>query len=141
MNYLLDTNVVSEWTKPAPDAGVVGWLEQADEDRIFLSVVTLTELRYGIERLPLSKRRKALEDWIDNELLLRFESRILMIDPTIADACGKLVAQSEAIGRPLEVVDAFLAATAQVNQLTLVTRNVDHFQPFLRIIVNPWTRP
>jgi predicted nucleic acid-binding protein len=141
MKYLLDTNVVSEWTKPRPDAGVVGWLEQADEDRAFLSVVTVTELRYGIERLPLSNRRKALEDWMENELLLRFESRILAIDPAIADACGKLVAQSEAMGRQLELVDAFLAATARVNQLTLVTRNVEHFQPFLRIIVNPWTRP
>lgn len=138
MNFLLDTNVVSEWMKPRPDPGVVSWLAEADEDRVFISVVTLAELRYGIERLAAGKRRKRLEDWLENELPLRFEGRILAIGTVIADACGKAVARGEAAGRRLEAMDAFLAATAEVHRLTLVTRNASDFQPLLHSIVNPW---
>ncbi|HKZ73859.1 MAG TPA: PIN domain-containing protein, partial [Steroidobacteraceae bacterium] len=85
MSFLLDTNVVSEWTKPQPNRGVITWLEEADEDRVFLSVATLAELRHGIERLPAGNRRKLLDDWLRDELPLRFESRILSVDETVAD--------------------------------------------------------
>ena len=88
MSFLLDTNVVSDWTKPNPNPGLIAWLEEVDEDRVYLSVVTLTELRYGIERLAVGKRRKRLDDWLQHELPLRFEGRILSIDSTVADACG-----------------------------------------------------
>lgn len=138
MSFLLDTNVVSEWTKPAPNPGIAAWLAGTAEDQVFLSVVTLTELRCGIERMASGRRRKRLNDWLQNELLMRFEGRILSIDRAIADACGKLVARSEAMGRPIEAMDAFIAATAEVHQLTLVTRNAPDFQPILNAILNPW---
>jgi predicted nucleic acid-binding protein len=138
VNFLLDTNVVSEWTKPRPNPGVVTWLAEADEDRVFLSVVTLAELRYGMERMAAGRRRRQLEDWLEQDLLLRFEHRVLAIDPAIADACGKLVARGEATGRPVEAMDAFLAATAEVHHLTLVTRNASDFRPLLKSVVNPW---
>ena len=64
MNFLLDTNVVSEWTKPRPDTGVVAWLAEADEDRIFISVITVAELRHGVERLPAGARRERLDTWL-----------------------------------------------------------------------------
>ncbi|MGH9436127.1 MAG: type II toxin-antitoxin system VapC family toxin [Terriglobia bacterium] len=139
MSFLLDTNVVSEWMKPSPNPGLAGWLAEIDEDRVFLSVVTLTELRYGIDRMAAGRRRKRLNEWLQDELPARFAGRIVPIDRAVADACGKLVVRSEAAGRPIEAMDAYLAATAEVHQLTLVTRNAPHFQPVLRAILNPWT--
>lgn len=139
MSFLLDTNVVSEWMKPRPNPGLIAWLEEVDEDRVFLSVVTLAELRYGIERLVPGKRRKQLDEWLRNELPQRFNGRILNIDSAVADVCGKVLAQREADGRPIEARDAFIAATAEVYQLALVTRDASGFEPTMRVIVNPWT--
>jgi toxin FitB len=139
VSFLLDTNLISEWMKPRPNPGVVAWLADVDEDRTFLSVVTLTELRYGIERLATGNRRQRLEDWLQEELPLRFEGRLLPIDSGVADACGRFVAHSEALGHRMEVMDAFIAATAATHRLTLVTRDVSHFQPVLRNVLNPWT--
>lgn len=138
MRFLLDTNTVSEWVKPRPNAGVVAWMNSIDEDRVFLSVVSLAEARYGIERLAHGNRRRQLEEWLGCELPLRFEGRILPVDARIADTWGKIVSRSEAAGRPIAVMDAFLAATAEVHQLTLVTRNISHFS-LLKTVVNPWS--
>jgi predicted nucleic acid-binding protein len=139
VSFLVDTNVVSEWVKPRPNPGVVAWLAGTDEDQVFLSVVTLAELRHGVERIATGRRQKQLRAWLENDLPTRFEGRVLSIDAAIADACGKLVAKSEAAGRPVEAMDALLAATAQVHQLTLVTRNTAHFHPILKALLNPWT--
>jgi hypothetical protein len=139
MSFLLDTNVVSEWLKPRPDPGVVTWLTKVDESQTFLSVVTITELRYGIERMAAGHRRRRLNEWLGNELLPRFDGRILPVDLIIADACGRLIARSEALGRPLEPRDGFIAATAEVHGMTLVTRNASDFQRTLKAIVTPWS--
>lgn len=138
MNFLLDTNAVSEWVKPRPNPGLIGWSESADEDRIFLSVVSLAELRYGVERMAPGRRRSRLEQWLQHELPLRFEGRILPVDANVAEAWGRTVSRSEAAGRPIGAMDALLAATAETHQLTLVTRNVSHF-PLLKTVLNPWT--
>jgi len=138
MSFLLDTNVVSEWMKPQPHLGVIAWLDQVDEDRTFLSVVTLTELRYGVDRLPAGTRRKRFEDWLEHDLPLRFEGRILSIDGAIADAGGRLLSQGDAAGRPMQGLDALIAATAHVHGLTLVTRNVADFEATTQSILNPW---
>ena len=138
MNFLLDTNVLSEPMKARPNAGVLSWLAQVDEDSVFLSVVTITELRYGIERLATGKRRDRLEGWLRKDLTSRFGERILPVDLEIADACGRLVARSETVGRPIEARDAFIAATAEVRGLTLVTRNASDFEATVKDIVTPW---
>ncbi len=138
MNFLLDTNVVSEWTKPHPDQGVVDWLARIDEDAVFLSVVTFAELRHGIERLPASKRRRQLDEWLRAELPLRFEQRILQVDGAVADEWGRLVARHDALGRPIHAMDALIAATAQVHALTLVTRNASDFEASVKSVVRPW---
>jgi len=138
VNFLLDTNAVSEWVKPQPNPGLIGWMAAADEDRIFISVVSLAELHYGVERMPASRRRSRLEQWLQHELPLRFENRILLVDTNIAEAWGRAVSRSEAAGRPIGAIDAFLAATAEIHQLTLVTRNVSDF-PLLKAVLNPWT--
>jgi hypothetical protein len=138
VNFLLDTNAVSEWVKPRPNSGLIGWMESADEDRIFLSVVSLAELRYGVERMAAGRRRTRLEQWLQHELPLRFEGRILSVDTTVAEAWGRTASRGEAAGRPMGAMDAFLAATAETHQLTLVTRNVSYF-PLLKAVLNPWT--
>lgn len=139
MSFLLDTNVVSEWMKPSPDMGVISWLTEVDEDRTFLSVITLAELRHGIERLPAGRRRTQLDQWLRDDLPARFDSRILPIDSTVADAWGHVVARRAAIGRPIGAMDAFVAATAQIHGLTLVTRNVSNFEASVSGILNPWS--
>lgn len=138
MNFLLDTNVISEPMKARPNAGVLAWLAQINEDSVFLSVVTITELRYGIERLASGRRRDRLDGWLRKDLIARFEGRIFSIDFEIADACGRLVARSESLGRPIEPRNAFIAATAEVHGLTLVTRNASHFETTVKAIVTPW---
>jgi toxin FitB len=138
MDFLLDTNAVSEWVKPRPNPGLIRWMESADEDRVFLSVISLAELRCGVERMPTGARRTRLEHWLRDELPLRFEGRIFAVDESVAEAWGKMVSRSEALGRPMGVMDAFLSATAEVHRLTLVTRNVSDF-PTLKTIVNPWS--
>jgi hypothetical protein len=139
VSFLLDTNVVSEWVKQKPNSGVVAWLAEVDEDRVFLSVVTLAELRHGIQRLADGNRRRRLDAWLRAELPLRFEGRLLPIDQPVADRWGELVARREAAGRPIGVMDAFIAATANVHQLELVTRNEADFKSTVANIVNPWT--
>jgi toxin FitB len=137
VNFLLDTNAVWEWVKPQPNSGLIAWMESADEDRVFLSVISLAELRYGVDRMTSGKRRQRLERWLRNELPLRFEGRVLPVGAEIADAWGKVVSRSEAAGRPISAMDAFLAATAEFHRLTLVTRNVSDFF-MLDAVLNPW---
>ena len=139
MKYLLDTNVISELMKVRPNDGVVTWLSELDEDEVCISVVTITELRYGIERLATGKRREILEAWLRKDLSGRFEGRILPVDFEVADAWGRLIARSEGLGHPIEPRDAFIAATAEVHGLTLVTRNASDFQATVKSILTPWT--
>jgi predicted nucleic acid-binding protein len=138
VSFLIDTNVVSEWVRPRPDPRVVAWFAESDEDRVFLSVVTLAELRHGVARLSESRRRNRLDEWLRHELPLRFESRVLPIDAVVAGAWGEIMAEREKRGRPMSTMDAFIAATARVHRLTLVTRNAADFAGTVPTIVNPW---
>lgn len=140
MSFLIDTNIVSETTRPRPHPGVMAWLAGVDEDRVYLSVVTLAEVRHGIERLPAGQRRRRLDAWLREDLVLRFEGRILPISAEIADAWGRIVAHRDTIGRPIGVMDAFIAATAATHALTLVTRDVAGFAAVVGKIENPWDR-
>jgi predicted nucleic acid-binding protein len=139
VSFLLDTNVVSEWIKPRPDPGVTAWLARVDEDQVFISVVTLTELQYGITRLRPGRRREQLYRWFHDEFRVRFIDRLIPIDDDIAIACGDVLAERQAAGRPVEAMDAFIAATARIIGLTLVTRNEADFAGTVGEIINPWT--
>jgi len=139
VNFLLDTNVVSEWTKPRPDTGVVTWLAEADEDRVFISVVTLAELRHGIERLPAGGRRDRLDVWLTEQVPARFEARVLPVDAETANSWGRVMARGQAAGRPVGSMDAFIAATAERHDLALVTRNVSDFDALGIRLINPWS--
>ena len=138
MSFLLDTNVISEGAKPHPDPAIMQWLGSVDEDQLFLSVISLAELRHGVERLEAGRRRAALDQWLSDELPARFDGRLLMADVATADHWGRVVARAQANGRPIGAMDAFLAATAEQHEMTLVTRNVSDFAKFGVRLFNPW---
>jgi toxin FitB len=139
VSYLLDTNVVSEWTRPRPDPAVVAFLASTDEELMFLSVITLSELRRGVDRLPTGRRRVALDDWLKHDLIQRFDGRILDVDQEVASAWGRIIAQAERRGKTPGVMDVWIAATAEVQSLTVVTRNVADFATLVGRIFNPWS--
>ena len=135
MSYLLDTNVLSELRRKTPNAGVVEWFAQRPASTLYLSVLTLGELRKGVEGMADASRRTALLDWLEAELPIFFTGRILPIDVQVADRWGRLVA---AAGRPVPAIDSLLAATAAHHGLSLVTRNVRDFADFGLEVINPW---
>ena len=139
MSFLLDTNVVSEMVKPRPDPGVAEWLAGIDEDRVFLSVVTLAEIRFGVARLPAGRRRQSLQDWLHGELLPRFDRRIMPVDNDIALTWGDVTAECAAAGHAIEAMDGLIAATARVHSLELVTRNSRDFEAAMITVHNPWS--
>jgi hypothetical protein len=139
--YLLDTCVLSELAKPRPDAGVVRWLEEADETALYLSVLTFGELEKGIARLAPSARRRKIEQWVRQELAARFQGRVLAVDAKVAERWGGLSGAAEARGEPLPVVDALLAATGDVHDMEVVTRNTADLERCGARCVNPWLGP
>lgn len=138
MSYLLDTNVVSETSKPVVNAGVAKFLADADEDELYVSVVSLAELHYGIQRLPQGMKRTRLENWFADELLRRFEGRIFLMDGLAAAEWGVIMARGERMGQPISEMDAWIAATASIHGLTVVTRNVADFAAHQGELLNPW---
>jgi toxin FitB len=136
--FLLDTNVISELIKPEPDRNVVHWIEETEEAILFLSVLTLGEVRCGIERLNPGRRRGRLESWLAADLRLRFQGRILAISDVIAERWGALSATAAKRGKPLPVIDGLLAATALHHDLMLVTRNDADVRATGVPTLNPW---
>lgn len=138
--FLLDTNIISELVKPKPDANVTEWIEGTDESLLYLSVLTLGEIRRGIAALPQSRRRATLEAWLEKDLRLRFEGRILVIDNEVADRWGLLTSAARNSGIVLPVIDGLLAATALEYNLTLVTRDTGQIPSMGVAVFNPWRK-
>jgi predicted nucleic acid-binding protein len=136
--YLLDTNIPSELTRPNPQISVCQWLDNADDSKLYLSVISLGEIVKGLKTLPAGKRRSGLEQWLDETLRPWFEGRILPVNESIAERWGSLAGECELKGRPLKVADGLIAATALVHDLTVVTRNVRDFEGLGAEIFNPW---
>jgi predicted nucleic acid-binding protein len=135
MSYLVDTNVVSETMRRQQNKLVIGWLEQIPGEALFISVLTLGEIRKGVEKLVDKKRREKLRTWLEHELPAWFSGRVLPVDLAVADRWGRLLAE---MGRPIPTIDSLLAATALHYELRLVTRNAGDFNyPGLEVI-NPW---
>jgi predicted nucleic acid-binding protein len=136
LKYLLDTHVLSELFKKHPEPKVSRWITEADPDSLFLSVLTLGEIRKGVEKMEPGARKTRLVQFLEKDLLGQFENRILAVDSEVAEAWGLLEAHS---GRPLPTVDALLAATALTHNLTLVTRNTRDFSFSKLKLLDPWT--
>jgi predicted nucleic acid-binding protein len=136
--FLLDTNCISELVRPKPEPRVLNWMEAADEATLYLSVLTVGEIRKGVAGLTQSKRRTQLETWLEVDLQARFSGRIMPIDRAIADRWGLLTAEAKRKGNPLSVIDGLLAATALHHNLTVVSRNSSDFSNTPVPVLNPW---
>ena len=136
--FLLDTNCISELVRVRPERRVLEWFEAADEGLLYLSVLTLGEIRKGVASLPQGKRRTRLESWLEIELRTRFSKRILAIDEAVAHRWGWLAAQAKSKGMSLAVIDGLLAATALQHNLTVVSRNSSDFNNAQVPVLNPW---
>ena len=139
--FLLDTTVISELVKPRPEPAVAHWVESVDQEILYLSVLTLGEIRKGIASLRSTTRRASLEAWLDADLVLRFAGRILVIDQDVADRWGQLSAAAVIAKKQLPVIDGLLAATAIQYNLTLVTRNTKDLIATGIPLYNPWLAP
>jgi predicted nucleic acid-binding protein len=138
VNYILDTNVISELVASRPDQKVIDWIQSVDSDHVYLSVIAIGELKKGIDKLSNSERKAMLDHWLREDLMVRFEDHLLPIDVDTMLIWGGLNAQLESIGRPISAIDSLLAATAMRWQFTLVTRNTAHFRQTGINLLNPW---
>jgi len=135
LSYLIDTNVLSELRNRRADAKVVAWMQPRPRQSLYLSVLSLGEIRKGIEGVADPVFRQTLTDWLQVQLPNYFVGRLLGIDQPVADRWGRVQASA---GRTLPVIDGLLAATALQHDLTLVTRNVTDFAGLGVPLVNPW---
>ena len=137
-DFLIDTNVISEFVRPDPSERVIRWFESADPSTLFASVVTFGEIRLGIEDLPVGKRRTALEQWLEEGVPAWFESNLLPVTKAIADRWGRITIEAKRKGVTVATADGLIAATALEHGLTVVTRNVKDFDGLGVLLFNPW---
>ena len=137
MKYLLDTCVISELVKPSPNPMVLDWLNDIPSERLFLSVITIGEIRKGLTKLPDSKRKDRLTEWL-NSLLEDYQDRIHTIDLAVAENWGVMQGKAEKSGMPMSSIDSLIAAIAYTHNLVLVTRNIIDFKASNLPINNPW---
>jgi predicted nucleic acid-binding protein len=137
MKYLLDTCVISELTKPVPNQKVIDWLDGVPSDSLFISVITVGEIRKGLTKLKMSEKKQRLTEWLNN-LLQLYAERILAVDLNIAEHWGFIQGNAEKAGRPMASIDSLLAATACAHNLIIVTRNKSDFIESRIPVINPW---
>ncbi len=138
MNYLIDTCVIFELIKKRPEKRVVSWISKVSEESVFLSVFTIGELHKGIEKLPDSKRKTELHDWINFDLKNRFENRILVFDLKAAEKWGLIQSKTELSCMPMSLIDGLICSIAITNEMTLVTRNTNDMAAGGVPLLNPW---
>lgn len=138
MNYLLDTCVISEVLNKQPNPKALEFVDNLDPEEVYLSAITIGELYKGIARLPASRRKNELQAWFEDELLVRYEGKILSLDADVLMTWGGLVAKLEADGCVMPAMDSLIAAIVLTHDMTLVTRNVSDFENSGVKIANPW---
>jgi predicted nucleic acid-binding protein len=138
MNYLLDTCVISELVARHPNQKVVEWIDSVEEARLHLSVITIGEIRKGIAKLPDSQRKVVLEEWLTDQLLVRFAGRTVPIDTDVMLTWGEVMGALEVAGKTMPAIDSLIAASVLHGNFTLVTRNEGDFAHAGIQVVNPW---
>lgn len=138
MKYLLDTCTISELVKSRPNKKLVDWVDECDEDSVFLSVLTLGEIQKGIVKLKDERRRNKIQHWLDVDVKERFTERLLAVSEEVALTWGIIEGEAESKGTPIPVIDGLIGATALTYNLTVVTRNVDDILLSGARILNPW---
>jgi len=135
---LLDTNVISETQRQEPNARVLDWLDAQALETLYLSTITVAELRAGIALMPVGKRRAGLDENLEKRLLPMFANRVLSFDMACTKAYAELLAKSRAAGLAVETADAFIGAVALANGFTVATRDTSPFEAAGLTILNPW---
>ena len=138
MKYLLDTCVISELIIKNPSHKVITWISKTEENKLFISVLTIGEIHKGIEKLPQSKKKDFLHHWVTFDLKERFKNRIINFDLQAAAVWGKIQAQAERAGKVMPTIDAQIAATGICNDLIVVTRNTSDMENSGVSLYNPW---
>jgi toxin FitB len=139
MKYLLDTCVISELTKKEPNQKIIQWIQEKHESDLCLSILTLGEIQKGITKLPESKKKNDLQEWLGNDLLQRFEGRIFTVTIAVAKKWGKVEGETEKKGEKMPAIDSLIAATGIVNDLTVITRNTEDMERSGVKLFNPWS--
>jgi predicted nucleic acid-binding protein len=137
---LLDTNLISEPWKPVPDQAVIAWLDDQAIETLFLSAITIAELRFGIAAMPLGKRQTVLRDRLEGEVLPHFSERILSFDLAASQSYSELMARARVSGKAIGTADGYIAATAAANGLAIATRDTRPFEAAGLKVINPWSR-
>ena len=138
LNYLLDTNVLCEATKPRPDASVAAWLSAQPALTLFVSIVSIAEIRKGILLLPEGKKREKLWSWLESDLCPAFANRVISLGEAEMNEWAALQAVTENKGHKVPMVDSLIAATARCHGFTLATRNIQDFRHCGASVLNPW---
>jgi predicted nucleic acid-binding protein len=137
---LLDTNVISEPWKPVPDAAVIDWLDAQAIETLFLSAITIAELRFGIAAMPSGRRQTILRDRLEGEVLPHFSERILPFDLATSQFYSELMACARVSGKAIGTADGYIAASAAANGLAVATRDASPFAAAGLKVINPWSR-
>jgi toxin FitB len=138
LSFLIDTNVLSELSRERPEARVEHWFLCVPDNEAFVSAATWAELRFGVERLPEGKRKAGIKEWLEAVMIPQYQLQTLPIDLAVGQQWGGVAAEAERRGIALETIDGFIAATALVHGLTVVTRNTSDFEPLGVKTFNPW---
>lgn len=137
---LLDTNLISEPWKPVPDQAVIAWLDDQAIETLFLSAITIAELRFGIAAMPSGKRQTILRDRLEDEVMPHFSERILSFDLAASQSYSQLMARARIAGKAIGTADGYIAATAAANSLAVATRDTSSFESAGLKVINPWSR-
>lgn len=135
---LLDTNVISETQRQEPHAHVIDWLDAQALETLYLSAITVAELRAGVALMPVGKRRISLHENLEKRLLPMFANRVLSFDMACTKAYAELLTKSRAAGLAVETADAFIAAVAHANGFAVATRDTTPFEAAGLNVINPW---
>ncbi|MFN3884046.1 MAG: type II toxin-antitoxin system VapC family toxin [Rhodocyclaceae bacterium] len=135
---LLDTNVVSEPLRPQPDARVIEWIDAQPLETLYLSAMTVAELRAGVALMPVGRRRDGLNDYLEKSVLPSFAGRVLPFDLACTNAYAQVLATVRRAGRGIETADAIIAAVAAANGFIVATRDASPFEAAGLTVINPW---
>jgi predicted nucleic acid-binding protein len=135
---LLDTNVISEPLRRDPEARVIKWIDAQSLETLFLSAITVAELRFGVANLPVGKRRDELQTSLENQILPLFAGRVRPFDMDCTTAYAKLMAKAKSAGLAIAAADGYIASIAATNRFSVATRDVSPFQAVGVNVINPW---
>ena len=138
MKYLLDTNIISEFISKTPNKNVIDYVLALDENDLYLSVITIGEIKAGVEKLDNGSKKEKLSHWLENDLLDRFQNRIIDIDTEIMLQWGVINNRLKQLGKPLPIMDSLIGATSEVKDFVLITRNEKDFKNLNIKVVNPF---